>query len=152
MTLLQLRLSGFSLVTMLLFTAASVEAIGQEPLNSPTTKKKKSVDELLHDKHAVLSQLVKVQSEAYRRGEASIGAVVSAHQRLLEVDMELATTDADRITLLENAVHLASDLERVVTANFKAGSASQADVLRSQAARIDAEILLLRQRQKNTNH
>ena len=145
MTSSQLTRLLIAMLAVLLVTGAF--ALGQDSNSTPKT----SIVELLRKRHAVLSQLVKVQSEAYRKGETSVEAVFNAHQDLVGVEIELAASDAERITLLEKSVQLARDLEEIATAKFKAGQASQADVLKSQAARLNTEIVLLRTRQKTND-
>jgi hypothetical protein len=108
--------------------------------------------EALEKRRAVLFQLVKIQTEAYRQGKASLEGMVEAHQELVQVELELATTDDDRVKLLEESVQLARDLEKIATARYQAAEASQGDVLKAQAARLRAETDLLRQRQEPENN
>lgn len=143
----QLKRPVIGTLATLLVTGALIEALGQESPKSPS-RTNTSIVELLQKRRAVLSQLVKLQSEAYRKGEVSIEAMVDAQQELVRLELELATSDDERITLLEQAVQLARDLEKVTTAKYKAAQASQADVLKSQAARLNAEIHLLRERHR----
>ena len=132
--------------TTSLVTAALCESFSQEPAKSTTET---SIVKLLRKRHAVLSQLVRVQTQAYTQGEADIEAVVQAHQELLLVELELAANHGEKIRLIRKAVRLAGELENIAEAKFKAGQASQADVLRSRAEKLRAETDLLRELQES---
>jgi outer membrane protein TolC len=139
------------MLVTLLVTAGLFEALGEEsPVSLPATNA--SIVELLHKRHAVLSQLAKVQTEAYRHGNASIEAVIKAHQELLGVELELAKTDDERINLFEKAIQMARDLEQIAATKYKSGNASQADVLMAEADGLKAQTELLRERQKSTTN
>lgn len=135
------------ILATLLVTGALFEALGQESLESPQATHTSTI-ELLQKRHSVLSQLVKLQTEAYRQGGASIEAVVEAHQELVQVELELAVTKDQRIALLDKAVHLARALVRIASAQHELGKASMADVLKSQSETLRVEIVLLRERRK----
>lgn len=135
------------ILAALCVTGALLEANGQGP-SKPQLRINSSIVELMQKRHAVLSQLVKVQTKAYHQGEESIDAIIHAHQELVKVKLELAATDDDRNTLLEQAARLARDLERTAGAKYKSGQASRADVLKSQTERLKAEVDLLRLRQR----
>lgn len=89
---------------------------------------------------------MKVQTNAYDQGKVGIEAAVQAHQDLQLVELELADDHDERTMLLEESVRLAGELQKIAEAQFKAGQASAADVLKSQADHLRAEVDLLRER------
>ena len=123
------------------------KSLGDEP-PKPRNAEETSITELLQKRRAILSQLVTVATEAYRRGEVSIASVFQAHQDLLRADLELATSDNERIKLLEKSVELLDEFQKIAEAKYKAGQASQVDVLKSQAETLRVKIDLLRLRQR----
>lgn len=131
----------------LIVAFVSARGLGEEPTKT-RPEIEQSIVKLLQKRRAVLVQLVKVQTQAYAQGEADIEAVVQAHQELLLVELELAEDHDERIELLKKAVRLATELESIAEAKYKAAEARQSDVLKSQGERLKAETDLLRERQK----
>lgn len=142
-----LKRLGIGIFATIFVAGALIQTLGQEPPKSRPTIEI-SIADLLQKRRAVLSELVKVQTEAYRKGEAGIVAIVQGHQELLQVELELATDHDARIKLLKESVRLAGDLERIAEANYHAGHASAIDVLKSKAERLRTETDLLRERQR----
>ncbi len=140
--LLNQFVTGFFIATIL--TAGPVGSSGNEP--TPATAD--SIVELLQKRRSVLSQLVKVQTEAYRNGETGMESVGQARQQLLLVELEFATGHEERVKLLERFIKLAKELEKIAEAKHIAGSGTVADMLRSQSDHLKVEIRLVRERQK----
>jgi len=145
---LKLKQIVVCMLATLCITGALLEALGQEaPESQPATNS--PIVELLQKRFAVLSQLVKMQTEEYHQGKASVDAMIHAHEELIKVKLELAATDDDRNTLLEQAVRLARDLERTARAKYKVAQTSQADVLKAHSERLKKELDLLREPQRS---
>ncbi len=107
-----------------------------------------TIENLLQKQHAVLTRLVTVRSDEYRAGEGDVESVFHTRQRLLAVELQLAPDKKHRIMKLEESAKLARELEEFTTAKHKTGEASVTDVLDCQARRLDAEIEVLRERQR----
>jgi hypothetical protein len=133
----------------LLVTGVTYQSFAQKATRSRPANET-SITELLQKRRAILSELVKVQTDAYGQGKVGIEAVVQAHQDLQLVTLELADDDDERIKLLEESVRLAGELQKIAEAKYNAGHASVADVLKSQADYLRAETDLLRERQMVT--
>ena len=129
----------------LLVTGVPFQSLGQEATKSRPANET-SITELLQKRRAILSELVKVQTNAYDQGKVGIEAVVQAHQDLQLVKLELADDHDERIKLLEESVRLAGELQKIAEAKYNAGHASVADVLKSQADHLRAKTDLLRER------
>lgn len=136
-----------NIFTTLLVVATVHESFGQDSTTSQTATPP-SIVELLQQRRAVLSELVRVQTKAYHQGAIEIEAVIEAREALLGAELELAADHAARIKLLEQSVHLARDLVKMAKAKHAAGRASVADVLKSRAERLGAEIALAHARQQ----
>ena len=95
-----------NIFTTLLVVATVHESFGQDSTTSQTATPP-SIVELLQQRRAVLSELVRVQTKAYHQGAIEIEAVIEAREALLGAELELAADHAARIKLLEQSVHLA---------------------------------------------
>tara|TARA_R110002095_G_scaffold2435_1_gene9882 strand:+ start:3086 stop:3535 length:450 start_codon:yes stop_codon:yes gene_type:complete len=140
--LLNQFVTGFFIATIL--TAGPAGSFS----NEPTSATAESIVELLQKRQFVLSQLVKLQTEAYRNGETGLETIIQASQQLLLVELELATSHEERIKLLERSIKMARELEKIAEAKHKSGNGSAADMLSSQSDRLNVEIRLVRERQK----
>ena len=128
---------GFSRLTIgilavLVLIGTTLETAAQEQPN-PRRSPNHAVTGLLQKRHAVLSQLLNVQMESYQQGHAAIEDILGARRKLLEVELELATSSEDRIRLLEKSVRLAEELEQLVETKYETGDASRVDVLKLRA-------------------
>jgi RNA polymerase sigma factor (sigma-70 family) len=124
----------------LFFTAGEqTEAQGPE-------KKQK---ELLKERLDVLKDLVKVTETEYRgAGKTTYAELARANALLTAAELELCTTDKERVVVLEAAVAMARDHEKVLEQVYKAGQATQAAVLSAKANRLETEIALERAKGK----
>ncbi len=102
----------------LLVTGVPCQSFAQKATKSRPANET-SITELLQKRRAVLSELVKVQTDAYDRGTVGIEAVVQGHQDLQVVELELADDDDQRIKLLEESVRLAGELQKIAEAKAK---------------------------------
>ena len=109
----------------------------------------RSLTELLQERRAVLKALVEVQVQAYRIGKLGFEPIVQAHKELLAAELELASDRAERVELIQKFVHLAADFEKLAAEKLRAGEATQADVLRAQALRLEAQVMAARARGKS---
>ena len=67
---------------------------------------------------------------------------------LLEADLDLCKTDGDRIRVHEKLVELLRSEEKQIEARVNAGTSTSSEIAKARAARIDAEIRLMRERMK----
>ncbi|MBW3600434.1 MAG: efflux RND transporter periplasmic adaptor subunit [Planctomycetes bacterium] len=93
-------------------------------------------------KHVELAQQrLQLLIEQYRAGNARIGEMVAAHTDLLEARLSGAQNAQERSAAIRDHLALLKDLLRVEQAQYKAGQATQTDILA-----IQAEILKTEQR------
>ena len=104
---------------------------------------------LLNERREVLRKLVDAAEQRYRAGAATLEAAIRASNQLLEAELELADTKAERIAVHEKLVGNLQRLEQVAEARRAAAAAALEEVLEAKAARLKGEITLLRERQQD---
>lgn len=102
------------------------------------------INKLLAERRDTLRGVVDAAMEQYISGEALLDTVIHARKGLLEAEMELATTNAERIRIHEKRVKNLRQLEDSVKDRHAAGTAGVRQVLTAKAARLKAEVELLR--------
>ncbi|MBI2806274.1 MAG: hypothetical protein HYX68_14945 [Planctomycetes bacterium] len=106
------------------------------------------IKELLKERLEVLKDVVKATKAAYLGGKVSFVELAQANARLNAAELELCTTDKERLAVLEAAVAIAKEYETAAVRQFKAGQATHASALYATANRLEAEIALERAKVK----
>ncbi len=101
---------------------------------------------LLERRRAVLERLVEFEQAAYEQGRERLDRVVDARLELLEAELELAEGPAQRVAIRARMVAMLEKLEEGCRRRSEAGLATSADLYRAQAARLAAQVALLRER------
>ena len=121
-----------ALTTLLLclLVSASFEAQGQglDP----------DVEKILRERLVVLRETAKLQREAHRIGAAALTAIVETDKTVLDAELELAATKAERVRVREEMLKIAETLETTVSQLAKANEAPHVDMLRARANRLRA--------------
>lgn len=102
--------------------------------------------ELLIERRDVLLERHKSIESVFKNGDAVVTAVISAENELLDAELALATQPADRITIFEKLVLNMKRIEDWTHQQVNDGTATRIDVLLAKAARLQAEIAVLRER------
>jgi hypothetical protein len=126
---------------VLLLLLASVALTGQRAGSQPSAD---SLRDLLKKRQAVLQEAVHVAERGYRQGEIGFVSVLDLRRDLVNARLQLATSPTQRITLYKELVENMKALERVTKRLHEAREASYIDYLNSKAARLQAEIDLIR--------
>ena len=103
---------------------------------------------LLIQRKDVLQQILVTVRRQYDAGVSTPTEVRRATMALLEADLDLCKTDGDRIRVHEKLVELMRSEENQIEARVNVGSATSSELAKARAARLDAEIRLLRERVK----
>jgi len=93
--------------------------------------------------HTAAEQLVKIHKHAYQAGETRIHELLTAQRQFLELELKLAKTPADRMSVLSRHLQLAKDVEKTATARFKSVEAPQSDVLQTRIVRLEIDVMIL---------
>lgn len=118
----------------------------------PIASRDEDATKLLQERRTVLQQVVELQRDAYRRGEAKVDFVLLAEMDLLEADLELAERPSHRIEIHERVTKAMQELENISHRRYEVGQASQADCLKAKAARLraQADLILARAESKQS--
>jgi len=104
------------------------------------------IQALLEERRATLHQLVRTFEAKFRAGVGGYDAVIHATNQLLEVELELAKTTEERLSIHEQRVKNLKELEEIMRKMQQAAVVGAEGVLAAKAARLNAEIALLRER------
>jgi outer membrane protein TolC len=104
------------------------------------------VESLLKQRLELLTEIAKLQREAYRQGEGGVSAALNAEADVAAAKIELAKTAADRISAHEELVKVALQIEKAAEQVIRAGQGPRTDHLKAKAFRLQAEANLLRAR------
>ena len=82
--------------------------------------------ELMKERRATLESLAKVMEKQYENGVITYDVVIRARIRVLDADLDLASTIAERIQVHERRVNEFEQLEKIVLTNWQNGLAQVA--------------------------
>lgn len=100
------------------------------------------VKQLQAERLAALKDLVEVTDVLYRKARAEAGSAYEARLQLLNAEVDLAESDAERIKFYENFVNVMKEYEDYAIARKQAARGTEIDILKAKAARLEAEIAL----------
>ena len=104
-------------------------------------------EDLLRTRRDTLRQALETAEARYRSGNVALESVLRTAKELLEVELQLARTKAERIELCETTVAKLREMENLAQARFDAGIESgRGELLEAKAARLNAEERLLQER------
>lgn len=143
--------------SMLLFAAwggaldvFSRPARGQEPARPAV--KADALQQLRAEHLAVLREIVKQTTAAWKAGAADYQQVSAAMQALHKAELEQCESDKDRVAVLEKIVAQAKEAEQIADQFGKAGTSAPWAALKAKADRLQAEIDLEKVKTKVAMH
>jgi hypothetical protein len=102
---------------------------------------------LQQDRQDTLQRLLRILKLQYKVGARALDPVLIASDGLMNAELEFATTPADKIIVCETMAGDRLTLERFIERRYQAGfRALELDLQIAKAARMKAEIQLLRER------
>lgn len=132
------QLSVAIIVAAALFAYPGSQAQEKEPQANAEIRK------LMMDRRDILQSVLELQEERVHGAEQNtpqlLSALLTAHNDLLEAELDLAANKRDRIQLLEALVKQARAFEEEVRDRNESGIT----ILRATAHRIQAEVRLLK--------
>jgi outer membrane protein TolC len=115
---------------------------GQERAGG-TNDKAAQLADALQQLRATSKQLVALRTQEYQVGQIDFQGVLAAQRQLLEVELKLSKTPADRMKVLSQQLKLSKENEKLVTARYEHGAGKRSDVLQARIARMRIEISIL---------
>jgi hypothetical protein len=139
-----------SLVLGLVALAAFVvgTSVGDEDRtkqNQKPNEVEKKVTALKIQRRDVLAQLVEVRQSRFEAGVVTMDQVIWASAELCEAQLELTQNANERIKLLRQLVDGLSKIEQIAKIKFEVARSPIDELLKARAARIAAEIRLVRE-------
>ena len=104
-----------------------------------------ALNELLTKRRDTLKQRVDVLEQMHADGSLSLTAVLAGRDQLLDAELQLAKTKEQRLTLYQKRLDNMRALEDMVKKRYEAGQITLDSTLSARAARLQAEIDLLRE-------
>jgi outer membrane protein TolC len=102
------------------------------------------VRKLLEERRDALRKVIEARQKEFEVGRGSLDGLLRTARKLLQAELELATTPAQRIAAHQAHYDIAKKVEEMNATRYDAGRLSFADYQESRAARLAAEIALLR--------
>lgn len=102
--------------------------------------------QLLTERRDTVRELRDTLNASYISGQTEYTTVVEVEDELLEAELDLAISRADRLAIHEDLVENRKRTEELLQQRFKLGAALTTEVLYAKAARLKAEIDLQRER------
>ncbi len=103
---------------------------------------------LLQDWSDTANKAFELRKKYFVNGRTDIEPCIGAAQRLLAAELARSATKADRSAAYQAHLDRVTDIEKIVKAKFEAGKIAEADVADAEYYRIEAEILLEREKAK----
>ena len=136
----RILLSGFAILAVCIGMTALTNA------ENSAAAPDEEVRKLLTERRDTLRDRLHAVEASFKIGLTETTVVVAAENELLDAELELANQPADRIAIREAVVANMKRIEDRTRQQLDNGAALQQDVLLAKAARLQAEIELLRER------
>lgn len=98
---------------------------------------------LLRDKAIPLAeQIVVLSVQSFQSGNGDLGRCLEWSSRLMQLQRDVAASDAERDAAVEEYMERLLSMKEVADARYRAGRATQEDVLAAEFAIVEAQIML----------
>ena len=141
--------------SFIIFSTVTVSLVGALAWSLPAASQDKqagpdsSIRKLLFQRRDVLRELLDFVTAHHELGTVTLADVVQARNGWLEAELDVARTREERVQIHERRVKNWRDLESLTRQDFAAGTATPKEMLVAKAARLKAEIELLREKTAN---
>lgn len=125
---------------IVIFSQTAVSQTQQEAASD------KRLNSLLTERRDTLRQVVDLVIVEYRGGAGTIEEIIQAQNALLDAELDIAKTNAERVRIREEQVKNFRELENLLKQRHESGSGiTKSELLVAKATRLEAEINLLRE-------
>ena len=136
------RLLMIVAVVTLICVCVTTVSVAQNDANDSD----KAILDLMMQKRDTLQARADVLKRKYEDGTITLFSALGAQGDLLEAELSLARSPADRIALRETQVANMKEIEDYFRQCFETGTSTTEEVLNAKAERLEAEIVLLREK------
>jgi outer membrane protein TolC len=133
-----------ALITMLMLVGvlSATAVVGKDAPDKPIDSQ---IAKLHAERIETLQQVVRELETMHRDGHGDKLRIHAARSDLIEAQLELATTKAERLALLREHLELAKFGEEFAEAQYRAGLRSHVECLQAKATRLQREIAVVRE-------
>lgn len=124
------------------FVATAAVVVGQEREPEGAIQ----LPQLLQQREFILTRIVDVTRKSFEQGETTLEALQSAESKLLDAQLDAATTREQRIRLRQKQVANAREREKAIAQMVENALLSPTDLMSARVNRLNAEIALLREK------
>lgn len=128
------------------FAVLALVATAVSSAQDGATSAQEQIRDLMTQKRDVLKKRVATASQLYGSGKLEKTQVLEAEADLLAARLDLATSKAGRIAILEEKLKNRRQLDELYQQRILRGTGKPTEALAATADRLDAEIALLRAR------
>jgi len=132
----------FVIVASLGVVLCSQQAESQDKQQTTPDNK---INSLLAERRDTFRLLVEEVNASFKVGQTSLKNVLHMRNELLGAELEMTKTNAERIRIRKEQVKNFREIENEVKRLFNVGRATNDEMLIAKAARLEAEINLLRE-------
>jgi hypothetical protein len=127
---------------------AEIDLLRDKTGGKPSADQSAAIKKLLEARRDTLRGEVESRESRIKAGFEDPMNLIDPSRRLLQAELELTEKPADRITLHQKYVEIAKNTEETLKAAAKNGRIRDEPYLEAKAARLEAEIALLREQMK----
>jgi outer membrane protein TolC len=132
------RLPSILTIAVLLFVAAPVHA----------QKKSAEVKKLLKERSELLDKATKKGLAMYEAGTLTVADLLRLHQDAIRAKLDYEDNPKERIALLRASAQTFETIAKTLETRLKLGNGREIDVLRAQAAVLEARAELLQEEER----
>jgi outer membrane protein TolC len=120
-------------------------ARGDEPKPGKDADKLKT---LLQERYEAATTLYKLRMEEFKAGRGDVEALARAGTQLTTADVERSEKKEDRVAAYEANLQRVTEFKKICEAKVKVGTGTGGDLAQAEYDRLNAEILLEREKAK----
>ncbi len=133
----------FAAGVLILVAAVSVTWTKAQPPVEPAAATR--LNALLKERCKVLQSRVDFLEQSRENGSTDLPTVIEARDELLNAELQMATVPQQRMVIHRQRVDNLQTLEEFTKLRFENGECTHAEILEATAARLQAEIDMLRE-------
>ena len=138
---MQARWLPYLIVVLSIACVAGSFTVAQQATESDSHA---ALNELLTKRRDTLKTRVEVLEQMHANGRLNLTTVLAGRDQLLDAELQLSKTKEQRLTLYQMRIENMRAIEDTVKRRYENGRSSLESVLSATAARLQAEIDLLR--------
>ncbi|GAA4434444.1 hypothetical protein [Bremerella cremea] len=124
--------------------SGSLLVFSEEPMPAPKMNIAEKIMELQKERRATLKSALDYATQKFESGQGGFEEMLAAEEKLAVADLELTPTAAARMEIHKRRIESLRKQEQALDQGFKSGIQTLDNYLAAKAARLQAEIDMLR--------